>query len=165
MDGRNCYDIDECDINSWETAHGCHPDAKCVNTIGSYECSCLDGFIGNGMATGGTGVTVTIDGMNNQDGCRDIDECNTLKPCGIYTLCTNSQGFTNKTCPILLEDIFERCYDSFQALVVSNVIVNLDSKVIQLMVVPILTSAKMTHHVVLGSQKNGIFFLRIFELV
>lgn len=101
MDGRNCYDIDECDINSWETAHGCHPDAQCINTVGSYECSCLEGFLGNGMATGGTGVTVTMDGMNNQDGCRDIDECNTLKPCGIYTLCTNSQGSTNKSVMIV----------------------------------------------------------------
>ena len=112
MDGRNCYDIDECDINSWETAHGCHPDARCVNTAGSYQCKCLEGFTGNGMATGGTGVTITIDGMNNQDGCRDIDECNTLKPCGANSHCTNSPGSFKCDCkPGFEGDAIDGCTD------------------------------------------------------
>ena len=37
-------DIDEC-IN--ETYH-CHANATCTNTVGSFICSCEDGFTGNG---------------------------------------------------------------------------------------------------------------------
>ena len=37
-------DIDECETNNG----GCHVDAICTNTIGSYECHCKPGYIGNG---------------------------------------------------------------------------------------------------------------------
>ena len=64
------------------------------------------------MATGGTGVTITIDGMNNQDGCRDIDECNTLKPCGANSLCTNSPGSFKCDCrPGFEGDAIDGCTD------------------------------------------------------
>ncbi|XP_050530475.1 protein kinase C-binding protein NELL2-like isoform X2 [Daktulosphaira vitifoliae] len=36
--GSMCRDIDECATNN----HTCHPSTKCVNTIGSYECHCLE---------------------------------------------------------------------------------------------------------------------------
>ena len=41
----NCFqliDVNECDQSP------CHDNATCVNEIGSFECSCLEGFTGNG---------------------------------------------------------------------------------------------------------------------
>lgn len=37
-------DINECA----ENLDDCHPDADCINTIGSYQCRCRPGFTGNG---------------------------------------------------------------------------------------------------------------------
>ena len=37
-------DIDEC-LNG---THGCDVNAECNNTLGSYKCTCKDGFQGNG---------------------------------------------------------------------------------------------------------------------
>ncbi|MFT7625018.1 MAG: hypothetical protein ACI9WU_004209, partial [Myxococcota bacterium] len=39
-----CQDVDEC-----ETAGTCHANATCQNTIGSFECSCLGDFFGDGQ--------------------------------------------------------------------------------------------------------------------
>ena len=38
-----CNDINEC-VGS----HSCHKNAGCMNTIGSYSCSCKSGFNGDG---------------------------------------------------------------------------------------------------------------------
>ncbi|XP_028397473.1 adhesion G protein-coupled receptor E1-like isoform X3 [Dendronephthya gigantea] len=45
-DGLNCSDDDEC----CTTRKSCHPDADCVNTIGSYGCQCHHGYTGNGFS-------------------------------------------------------------------------------------------------------------------
>ena len=37
-------DIDECLTNNG----GCDTQANCINSIGSYECKCKPGYIGNG---------------------------------------------------------------------------------------------------------------------
>lgn len=37
-------DINECAAGT----HDCSPDALCVNLIGSYNCTCKQGFLGNG---------------------------------------------------------------------------------------------------------------------
>lgn len=37
-------DVNECE----KGLHGCHADATCNNTEGSYNCSCKAGLIGNG---------------------------------------------------------------------------------------------------------------------
>ena len=37
-------DIDECEIGK----HSCHVNADCLDTQGSYECHCKEGFFGNG---------------------------------------------------------------------------------------------------------------------
>ena len=39
-----CFtDVDECAKGT----HGCHGNATCTNVIGSYSCSCVDGFSGD----------------------------------------------------------------------------------------------------------------------
>ncbi|XP_076761717.1 protein kinase C-binding protein NELL1 isoform X4 [Xylocopa sonorina] len=38
--GTQCLDIDECNDQTLERRHTCHPTAKCVNTEGGYECVC-----------------------------------------------------------------------------------------------------------------------------
>ena len=37
-------DIDECTLG----VHGCSRNAECVNTEGSYTCSCQQDFVGDG---------------------------------------------------------------------------------------------------------------------
>ena len=37
-------DIDECSENN-----DCHADANCTDTVGSYICSCKEGYSGNGF--------------------------------------------------------------------------------------------------------------------
>ncbi|KAF6024532.1 NID2 [Bugula neritina] len=43
-DGITCQDVDECA----EDKHGCHINAACINTEGSFTCQCKHGFLGNG---------------------------------------------------------------------------------------------------------------------
>ena len=47
------------DINECLTGKGtCSKDALCINTAGSYECRCKDGFVGDGFTCSGNGVTL-----------------------------------------------------------------------------------------------------------
>ncbi|XP_035665048.1 sushi, von Willebrand factor type A, EGF and pentraxin domain-containing protein 1-like, partial [Branchiostoma floridae] len=62
-----CTDIDEC------TQNLCHGLATCINTIGSFQCNCINGYLGNGLT------------------CTDIDECTTV-PCHPRAVCTNVPG-------------------------------------------------------------------------
>ena len=41
----NYTDVDECSSNP------CHPNADCNNTLGSYFCTCQQGFEGDGINT------------------------------------------------------------------------------------------------------------------
>ena len=38
-------DTDECLTDQ----HNCHPNADCINTQGSFICSCKDGYLGDGQ--------------------------------------------------------------------------------------------------------------------
>ncbi|KAL9957484.1 hypothetical protein ACROYT_G039122 [Oculina patagonica] len=59
----------------------CDVNAVCTNTLGSYNCSCKDGFYG--------------DGKN----CTDIDECaNGTHSCDVNAVCNNIRGSYNCTC-------------------------------------------------------------------
>ena len=42
-------DIDECQTNT----DNCDANAQCDNTIGSFTCTCLDGFNGDGVTCTG----------------------------------------------------------------------------------------------------------------
>jgi len=67
--GSGCNDIDECA----EGLDNCALHASCVNTIGSFTCSCDAGFISNGTD------------------CLDIDEC-IEAPCASGEACVNGPG-------------------------------------------------------------------------
>ena len=50
-------DYDECaapDLNK------CHVMAICTNTLGSYNCTCLDGYLGNGFLCQGIGSKFAV---------------------------------------------------------------------------------------------------------
>ena len=48
--------MNECEIGF----HNCHANADCINTDGSFECSCKDGYQGDGNV------------------CDDVNECQGL---------------------------------------------------------------------------------------
>ena len=52
----------------------CDENAFCMNTYGAYNCSCNDGFMG--------------DGFN----CTDVDECFMNIPCDVGATCMNIVG-------------------------------------------------------------------------
>jgi hypothetical protein len=51
IDGITCSDIDECTLGTAD----CDPNASCTNTPGSYSCTCLTGFTGDGQTCTPTG--------------------------------------------------------------------------------------------------------------
>ncbi|XP_058584221.1 adhesion G protein-coupled receptor E1 isoform X6 [Neofelis nebulosa] len=72
----SCTDIDEC------LSDGVCPEhAECVNSLGSYNCSCQVGFISHNSI------------------CEDIDECSqSPQPCGANSVCKNLQGRYKCSC-------------------------------------------------------------------
>ena len=70
-DGRNCFDINECDTNP----NACHANAACSNLDGTHSCVCDAGYKG--------------DGLN----CEDKDECSLNEHnCHAEATCTNNDG-------------------------------------------------------------------------
>ena len=67
-------DIDEC-----STEGVCDENAECLDTQGSFECTCHSGYTGDG------------------DTCLDIDECLT-DPCDENATCTNNNGSFSCQC-------------------------------------------------------------------
>ncbi|XP_031564631.1 uncharacterized protein LOC116300012 [Actinia tenebrosa] len=43
-EGKHCKDVDECTTGQ----HDCSVNATCTNTIGSFNCKCKNGYLGNG---------------------------------------------------------------------------------------------------------------------
>ncbi len=71
-------DIDEC--NDETKFNKCHVYSKCENSYGSYNCSCLSGFTGNGTH------------------CEDVDECSLFTNpnhhlCNNTGACVNTVGY------------------------------------------------------------------------
>ena len=72
-------DIDECTRGT----HQCDMNATCTDNIGSYDCSCNTGYLGDGFI------------------CEDINECNETSPmhnCDINANCNNTDGSFTCTC-------------------------------------------------------------------
>ena len=57
----------------------CDGKASCMNLIGSYDCQCSDGFVGDDLT------------------CSDVDECMS-DPCYPNATCVNTQGSYDCTC-------------------------------------------------------------------
>lgn len=74
--GTHCVDIDECKTGTAV----CSKHADCVNTPGSYDCKCHEGFEEE--------IPPTIPELM----CKDIDECTERKPCHVHAECHNSPG-------------------------------------------------------------------------
>eukprot|EP00933_Yihiella_yeosuensis_P036099 TRINITY_DN297_c0_g1_i2.p1 TRINITY_DN297_c0_g1~~TRINITY_DN297_c0_g1_i2.p1 ORF type:complete len:1091 (-),score=202.59 TRINITY_DN297_c0_g1_i2:180-3452(-) len=85
----SCVDIDECMVNWANRSNNgsnngtaekiCHDNATCVNTVGSYACSCKKGFAQNGTGT--------------DFDCADLNECAVgLHDCHAHSYCSNTHG-------------------------------------------------------------------------
>ena len=54
--------MDECQAGS----HSCHAQAQCVNVNGSYNCTCLSGYGGDGQQVcSGTNMIMTLENDND----------------------------------------------------------------------------------------------------
>ncbi|CAB4040547.1 neurogenic locus notch homolog 1-like, partial, partial [Paramuricea clavata] len=69
--------INEC----LENTHDCDKNTTCTNTEGSFNCSCKNGYRGNGTL------------------CKDKNEClENSHDCDINAICTNTEGYFNCSC-------------------------------------------------------------------
>ncbi|XP_048051013.1 adhesion G protein-coupled receptor E5-like isoform X2 [Megalobrama amblycephala] len=81
---KTCVDEDEC-----ETPSQCGDNAQCINTNGSYYCTCDEGFRSN-----------TPNFTADKGQCLDINECfNKKVECSGEKECVNTSGSYNCTCP------------------------------------------------------------------
>ena len=67
MSRLNVYlDINECHVNDLaqehlvEYSHNCHADSNCTNTKGSFYCTCLNGYSGDGVTCLGKKFVVNL---------------------------------------------------------------------------------------------------------
>ncbi|XP_065674611.1 latent-transforming growth factor beta-binding protein 2 isoform X2 [Hydra vulgaris] len=73
---RQCQDINEC-----ENPSICAENSECVNTPGSYECICKNGFVGDYAVS------------DNRRRCYDVNECaQRASLCPTQTVCVNTFG-------------------------------------------------------------------------
>ncbi|XP_078614309.1 uncharacterized protein LOC144883590 [Branchiostoma floridae x Branchiostoma japonicum] len=91
QDGSGCTDINECT----EDDTLCDDNAICTNTNGSYQCTCRDGFAGNGVT------------------CSDVDECwYGSSDCHDHAHCHNQPGSYFCTCAAGYEGDGRTCEDT-----------------------------------------------------
>nr|XP_033500780.1 CD97 antigen isoform X3 [Epinephelus lanceolatus] len=98
---QGCIDNDECAIDEDypDEPGACVENASCVNTIGSYYCQCLDGFVSSTGAVNFTAVTpATCEDINeclqNEDMCGPNAECHNTVP---HYSCICDDGFISTT--------------------------------------------------------------------
>ncbi|XP_063788812.1 uromodulin-like [Pseudophryne corroboree] len=126
-EGRHSVNVEGMKVMNTSTVADCsecHPNATCEELFGNKECSCNDGFIGNGFTcadidecayswsnncshtctnTFGSYICNCASGYkkNVADFCIDIDECSdhTLNACHSLAICTNTIGSFSCSCP------------------------------------------------------------------
>ena len=111
-----CVDFDECSTKQAK----CHENAECIDTNGSYECSCKEGYFGDGKICvegqcvegfcrqNKTCITPTSSvckckkgfvPFNGSSDCFDFDECADYDTeCDLKSDCVNSIGSYNCIC-------------------------------------------------------------------
>lgn len=57
------------DINECDEMSACHKDANCSNTIGSHNCTCKEGYNGNGTYCEGIISFITKNYIDNEKTC------------------------------------------------------------------------------------------------
>ena len=87
-------DINEC---ADEDLNTCHMNATCSDTIGSFVCTCNEGFEGNGTSCAGRSIGHLYPASNLMI-ISDIDECLVDPPCNESAECTNTLGSYECTC-------------------------------------------------------------------
>ncbi|XP_078621276.1 uncharacterized protein LOC144887750 [Branchiostoma floridae x Branchiostoma japonicum] len=103
--GTWCNEIDECETNNGGCAH------ICTNTIGSFRCSCQDGFSLNsdGFTCDEIHTAPCNPGWSyNGTWCNEINECETNNG-GCAQICTNTIGSFQCSC----QDGFSLSSDGF----------------------------------------------------
>ena len=99
---RVCADLNEC-----STSHECHIKAECMNSIGTYDCECKSGFIGDGRdCSCRKGYE-----MDNAGNCIDIDECSSEDTCHPNAECQNIIGSYECKCKYGFVGNDETCQD------------------------------------------------------
>ncbi|XP_067031244.1 uncharacterized protein [Acropora muricata] len=98
------FDVDECSASS----PVCDKNGICNNTVGSYNCTCKQGYS-------------SAEGKR----CKDIDECQISSPCHVNATCRNSDGSYSCSCNYGLEGDGKSCY---RPLSFSTILNNVPSK-------------------------------------
>ena len=70
-------DIDECTTNT----HNCDPDASCANSIGSFVCTCNQGYSGDGITCSGENLSDSVQCFFLKDQGADY-----LPPCDLQSV-------------------------------------------------------------------------------
>ncbi|XP_044163465.1 adhesion G protein-coupled receptor E1-like [Acropora millepora] len=86
------FDVDECSASS----PVCDKNGICNNTVGSYNCTCKQGYS-------------SAEGKR----CKDIDECQISSPCHVNATCRNTDGSYSCSCNYGLEGDGKSCYSTF----------------------------------------------------
>ncbi|XP_052269802.1 adhesion G protein-coupled receptor E1-like [Dreissena polymorpha] len=109
--GNNCTDIDECTALGYDLCARFGTGA-CVNTLGSFKCTCSMGWTGPRCQYVDENVVasdrVCLGGFVNKaynetyGECRDIDECSNsiTNTCGFHQHCKNTAGSYKCDCDI-----------------------------------------------------------------
>ena len=93
LNGTDCGDVDEC----FRCVDDCHAEAICTNIVGSFTCTCAEGYVGNGTEC----TDVCTAGVNE---CHDNSTCIMNADEGTYECACNTgffgTGFRNASAPI-----------------------------------------------------------------